>query len=420
MKKILSIISITICQSKRNKIFVFMMLIMLGLITMLPSMITSDGTLKGKTVILMEYSLMFSSFFLFLGAIWLSLCAVREEYIKKTFMTLFTKPVSKATLLLGKFLGVYIFTGSIFVLCCGILLGNMFFITHKATEDELKIIKSEVLCGRSVLALNEENTEIKPGTQKEFLFDLSSQYISGSDVFIRFRFYLSNVESTSQMHPYVTGDWMLKGTDYNIKRKFHNNNFNEIVIPGKYVKDGKLELIYSNVSANPLVFFSDNIEVMAQTDSFYISFAKVFLLKFMILGLFVAFGSFISSYMSFVPAAFVGFSFYFISNSVSFLKSILEKAVILGGDACPHCHVAHDTHTEPGVFDNILRFIIEGVVHIFPDIDNLDKVDLLIEAKAISYTDIKLCATVIAIYTVVFLIVGMIILTFKGDYLAKD
>lgn len=424
MRKLISITKLALAQSLRNKVFMFMSLIMLALVGVLPFAVTSDGTLKGKIVVLIEYSLLFGSFFLFLGSIWLSICSVREEYIKKTFYTLFTKPVTKRTILLGKFLGVYVHTALLFVLCAGILLGNIFLLTKDATDEEMNVIKSEVLSGRSVLAVNQDNIEIKPQQKKHFKFDISELYIDGSDVFIRFRFYLSDVEHIRKMYPYVSGVWTLVGSDYEVKRKFHNKNFNEIVIPAKYIENGKFELKYENISSNAIVFFSENIEIMAQTDSFYRSFGKIFSLKLLILALFTAFGIFVSSYMTFVPAVFVGVSFYFVSNAVSFLKSILAKAVILGPAVCDHCHETHghagDAPVEPGLFDNILRIIIKGIVYIFPDIDNLDKVDFLAAAKAVSNADVITSVKTIAIYTGFFLILAFIILSFAGDYSEKE
>lgn len=420
MRRLISIIKLAVAQSLRNKVFMFMSFVMLALLAVLPFAITSDGTLKGKIVVLIEYSFFFSSFFLFLGAIWLSVCSVREEYIKKTFYNLFTKPVTKRTILLGKFLGVYIYTAVLFVLCAGILLGNIFWLTKGAGADDQKVIKSEVLSGRSILAVNEDNIEVKAKNIKHFKFDISALYQAGSNVFIRFRFYLSDVEHARKLYPYVSGVWTLVGSDYKINRKFHNKNFNEIVIPAKYIQNGKFELKYENISSNSIVFFSENIEIMAQTDSFYQSFGKIFLLKLLILALFAAFGVFVASYMTFVPAIFVGVSFYFVSNSVSFLKNILEKAVILGPAVCDHCHEAHGAPIEPGFFDNMLRILIKGIVLVFPDIANLDKVDFLAAAKAVNSLDVATCVKIIFVYIALFLIAGFIILSFAGDYTEKE
>lgn len=420
MRKILSISRLSFLQARRNKVFMFMACLMFALVTFLPFMVTSDGTLKGKVVVLIKYSFMFSSFFLFLGALWLSVYTFREEYLKKTFMTLYTKPVAKATVLLGKFIGVYAFTGLLFVLTCGILVGNILLITKDASPEDKRKIAREVLSGRSVLVQNTKDAEIKPQNKVQFIFNLPASYRTGHDVFIRFRMYVSDTHNVGNAIAYVTGQWKLKDADYKVERKFRNNHFNEIIIPAKYIENNQFTLLYTNVSSNPVVFFADNIEIMAETERFLISFLKIIVLKLLVLALFTAFGVFTASYMTFVPAVFVSISFYFISNSVSFLKVVLAKAVILDDGKCDHCHVHHGAeHVEPSLFDNILRTVIKGVVYIFPDIEKLDKIDFLVAAKAITFNQALYSANILLFYTVVFLSLGVILLSCRSDYVAN-
>lgn len=420
MRKLLAITRLTLWQAQRNKVFIFMAFLMFAFLVFLPFMITSDGTLKGKTVVLINYSFMFSSFFLFLGAIWLSVYTFREEYMKKTFMTLYVKPLAKTTILLGKFLGVYVFTGFLFLLACGILVGNIFMITSKASAEDKVIIAREVLSGRSVLVKNTKDIEIKPQQKSEFLFDLPKNYQNTHDVFVRFRFYVADTHRVGNSIPYVSSTWSVKGTDYIIEKKFSNNDFNEIIIPAKYIKNNQIPLIYTNISTNPVVFFADNIEIMAETERFYVSLAKLIFIKMLILALFAAFGIFAASYMTFVPAVFVSISFYFIANSVSFLKVVLSKAVILDHGECAHCHVQHEGPVEPSILEDCLRVLLKGVVYIFPDIESLDKVDFLVAAKAIALGQMLNSANILLLYTAVFLSLGAILFVYRGDYVANE
>lgn len=94
----------TFKEAVRNK--VFYLLVALGMVTALSSIIVSMLTIGDKVKVLKDVGLAAIDFFSILIAIFTGVNLVFKEIDKKTIYNILSKPISRASFILGKFLGL--------------------------------------------------------------------------------------------------------------------------------------------------------------------------------------------------------------------------------------------------------------------------------------------------------------------------
>ncbi len=104
MKKLQALALNTFKEAVRNK--VFYLLVVLGIATALSSIIISMLTIGDKVKVLKDVGLAAIDFFSVLIAIFTGINLVYKEIEKKTIYNILSKPISRSTFILGKFLGL--------------------------------------------------------------------------------------------------------------------------------------------------------------------------------------------------------------------------------------------------------------------------------------------------------------------------
>lgn len=94
----------TFKEAVRNK--VFYLLVALGIVSALSSIIVSMLTIGDKVKVLKDVGLASIDFFCILIAIFTGINLVYKEIDKKTIYNILSKPISRSTFILGKFLGL--------------------------------------------------------------------------------------------------------------------------------------------------------------------------------------------------------------------------------------------------------------------------------------------------------------------------
>lgn len=104
MKQLRALALNTFKEAVRNK--VFYLLVALGITTALSSIIISMLTIGDKIKVLKDIGLAAIDFFSVLIAIFTGINLVYKEIEKKTIYNILSKPISRSTFIVGKFLGL--------------------------------------------------------------------------------------------------------------------------------------------------------------------------------------------------------------------------------------------------------------------------------------------------------------------------
>jgi hypothetical protein len=147
-----AIIKLTCRASIRSHIFHILLLVLLFTIAILPNTVLGDGTASGYIQVSLKYCLGAIGFILSLSIIWVSCFILSNDLETYQIHMVFTKPVSRAKVWVGKCLGVVLVHGILLLFSSMIVYSLILWQFYKKpfTEEEKSRIENEVLVGRKV------------------------------------------------------------------------------------------------------------------------------------------------------------------------------------------------------------------------------------------------------------------------------
>lgn len=182
MTALWAIIKLTCKSAIRSYIFILLLLILLICVVAIPYTISGDGTAWGFIQISLKYSLGIVGFILSLSTIWLSCSSMTQDVESYQLHMVISKPVSRMTIWIGKWLGVIIINSVLLLISSAIVYGLIIwqFNSKSFTEKEKKRVENEVMVGRRVFeAVVPDLTEI---ARKEYKRRLELAKKSGSNL----------------------------------------------------------------------------------------------------------------------------------------------------------------------------------------------------------------------------------------------
>ena len=147
-----AIIKLTCRASVRSHIFHILLLVLLATIAILPNTVLGDGTASGYIQVSLKYCLGAIGFILSLSIIWVSCFILSNDLETYQIHMVFTKPVSRAKVWVGKCLGV-VLVHAILLLVSSVIVYSLIlwqFYKKPFTAEEKSRIENEVLVGRKV------------------------------------------------------------------------------------------------------------------------------------------------------------------------------------------------------------------------------------------------------------------------------
>src|SRR5436190_16992898 len=108
MSKVLAIAGIAIRNAIRSRVVVVLLGLLLVAIVALPLTIKGDGTIAGTVQVLLRYTLGAVTIILSIATLWAGCAAISMEVQEHQVHLVVTKPVYRAQLWLGKWLGLFI------------------------------------------------------------------------------------------------------------------------------------------------------------------------------------------------------------------------------------------------------------------------------------------------------------------------
>lgn len=222
-RKIVAIASISLRSAVKSRLFVTLAVALLFAVLGLPLAIKGDGTAVGQVRILLCYTLVLAAFILGAATLWAACSSVSEDIENKQIRLVAVKPVSRAQIWLGKWLGLLALNAAL-VSFVGLVVYAQLFRQMRVTaqDDEARHrITEEVLTPRQIvlprlepleqeidrrleasgwppahqprrredlrMQIQAERSAIEAGTTREWIFDLPAERDGDRSARLRFR-----------------------------------------------------------------------------------------------------------------------------------------------------------------------------------------------------------------------------------------
>ncbi|HBC86449.1 MAG TPA: hypothetical protein DCZ94_05800 [Lentisphaeria bacterium] len=169
-----AIIKLTCRASIRSHIFHLLLFVLLLAILILPNTVLGDGTASGFIQVSLKYCLGVVGFILSLSTIWVGCFVLSNDLESYQIHMVFTKPISRMKVWIGKWLGVVLIHGILLLVSSGIVYGFILlqFSWKNFTKEEKTRIENEVLVGRKVYLpdLPDIDAKVKAEFQKRVAY----------------------------------------------------------------------------------------------------------------------------------------------------------------------------------------------------------------------------------------------------------
>ncbi len=150
MTSFLAIVKLTCRSAVRSNVFRFLLFLLIVCVILVPNTIKGDGTAYGYIQVMLEYSTGFVALILSTSIIWLSCSEFCTDMENGRIHMIFVKPVSRITVWLGKFTGVFLIHFLLLLISfLFIYLFVMFqYNRQKFSPEERARMENEVFAGR--------------------------------------------------------------------------------------------------------------------------------------------------------------------------------------------------------------------------------------------------------------------------------
>lgn len=152
MTPFLAIVKLTCRSAVRSNVFRFLLFLLLVCVILVPNTLKGDGTAQGYLQVMLEYSTAFAALILSTSIIWLACSEFCTDLENGQLHMIVVKPVSRITVWLGKFTGVFLIHFVLLVIAFAFIYGFLMFQygRQKFTPEERARMENEVFAGRRV------------------------------------------------------------------------------------------------------------------------------------------------------------------------------------------------------------------------------------------------------------------------------
>ena len=446
MRSIWAVATNTIKQALRMKIAAVFILLLIVLLPVMGSVMTGDGTLKGRLQSFVSYGLSLTSLLLCLLTIVVSTYSLTSDFDQKQIYTVLTKPVRRFQFLIGKLLGVILLDLVLLVLFSALIYTVSVYIPRfsEASETERIQAQNEFYTARASLipldvdvdkevrevydrlkksgrlpegrsreqvikSLTKqkkiEKRAVSPGYELVWEFNDVKPLDPNQSLFIRYKYDVSVNPPDLQIYgKWLIGDFRQYGVNietpvYRRERKDVIRTFYEFEVPADAVaKDGHLAVAFFNDSQlnNTVVIFppKDGLEVLYKADTFTANFIKgVILILFRLLFL-SCLGILASSFLSF-PVAILFCIAIFLTGTIN--GFILESFDFMSEN-----------------ISGIYRYTLKPVIQLLPQFDKFNPGKFLVPARLLEWLFLaKVAGLMVGIKAFLLLVVALVIFSYR-------
>jgi hypothetical protein len=428
------------------KIAVVFIILLVVLLPVMGSVMTGDGTLKGRLQSFVSYGLSLTGFLLCLLTIVVSIYSMTSDFEQRQIYTVLTKPIRRFQLLLGKLLGVILLDVALLVLFSAVVYAITIYMPKffDAPEAELVQAENEFFTARTGLTPAdvdvgkevedtyeklEKTGRLPPGlSRSKIIAQLTSQkklqkraavvgqqlvwefdnvkpLDPAQSLFIRFKYDVSvNPPDSHVFGRWDIGDYRqleygkIETPIYRFDRKDLIRTFYEIEVPADAVaEDGYLAVAFLNVPLNDTVVIfppRDGLEVLYKADTFTTNFLRASLLILLRLIFLAVLGILASTFLSF-PVAILFCLVIFFTGTIS--GFILESFDFLS----------------EGI-SGFYYYTIRPIIRLLPQFDKINPVKFLVSARLLSWSFLaKAAGIMIGVKSLLLLLLSLLIFSYR-------
>jgi hypothetical protein len=416
----------SVVQAIRMRLVAVLIVFLLVLVPALPFLLQGDKTHAGQLRLVLTYTIYLISFILSILTLFLSAITLNTEIRNQHIFLLDPKPVSRGTLLLGKWVGVMLIIIVLLAAMLGMTYGVAQYLGRRMpweSPQEYKAFRAEVMSARQVAVpprpdltqwINDEYEHAKkndllpkdwderwakmkiaqrlsksawriaPGETVKWEINLGRPVSKDDVVLVRFR---HHGDSGAYDHV-LKGFFVVNESGQPVVRYpdpirrigppgFQVGVPNSFMVSGSVVRpDGTLEVRYTNADTDGvagLFPFEDGIQVLYPSAGIGSNFFMIGGLMFCKLTLIAIVGIFASTFMSFPVAVFFSIVVFLVGHLASFIFTDLLKDVFIFGTSM----VPPWMPLQAG--DEIIRNAIAWFFSIFPNFAQYDLVPVMTE-----------------------------------------
>ncbi len=424
MGRLLAIARLTIRAAIRSRIFVVLLISLALIAIVLPLTVKSDGTAAGYLQVLLNYALGLASLVLSIATIWIGCGTLCRDIEEKQIQLVATKPVARWQIWAGKWMGVVVLDAVLLVAAGGIVYGLLMWNLRsgKWPPEQIAPLRAEILTARRsvspdvpkvdeyVRRLVEERMrsgQVPEGVTREELerkirslvladiyavvqgygvrWTFSGLPPSGGEadrLELRFRFLCSDVPPSGT----VQGEWAFGAPDrsdrYVWRGSSAQNSFQSVTFPASMVEDdGTLVVDYFNLDPYPttVVFPAEEaLELLVPVGSFAGNYARSMLLLWMRMALLAALALACASFATFPVASFTAITFFLLSVSSGFLRTVAGQDVIFGAGG-------HGATAAPGFLDHLFRVVMNAVLFVVANLQKYNPIGDLSTGRLVGW-----------------------------------
>ena len=391
MRKILAIAGLAIRSAIRSRVVLVLLALLLIAIIALPLTIKGDGTLTSAVQVLLRYTLGAVNLILSIATLWAGCAAISAEVQEHQVHLLVTKPVTRAQLWLGKWLGLLALNAALLTVAGGVTYGLLHWHLSQqnlSTQDRATL-REEWLVARRVV--NAEPVAVEADAQRIFEEQrrrgmlpkevrpdqalaairqtlLQQAHAVPPNLMMRHVFKVSTTTPRSLVVRYkftssqnnknpVTCIW-LAGAPTRPDR-FHRpelaapNGVHTFQIPAALVAtDSTVTVDIANVNPEPLAMVfapADGVQLLVYESSFLANFSRCLLVLLGELAFLGALAVTMGSLFSLPVAALTTAYAVILMNIGSYLQTLTQEPFIIGSAMPPGA--------TPGLLDLLMHFV---------------------------------------------------------------
>ncbi|MBO7147085.1 MAG: ABC transporter permease [Lentisphaeria bacterium] len=150
MTPFLAIVKLTCRSAVRSNVFRFLLFLLIICVILVPNTLKGDGTAQGYLQVMLEYSTAFVALILSTSILWMACSEFCTDIENGQLHMIFVKPISRITVWLGKFTGVFLIHFVLLVISFVFIYGFLMFqySRQKFTPAEREKMQNEVFAGR--------------------------------------------------------------------------------------------------------------------------------------------------------------------------------------------------------------------------------------------------------------------------------
>ncbi len=393
--RIAAIVHLTLRDAVRSRVVISLLVMLLLVLIGLPLLIQSDGTPVGRLRVMLEYALAAAVSLLSAATLWAGCASVAAELQDRRLFVVLSKPVHRAEIWLGKWLGIVILDAAA-LLVTGLVLAGLVAMVRPAGRDAgveaLLSARESVLpdlpeetgktpAGKAVGEEGRHTFAAEPGGSIDLFFPVPDAQTPTGAMELRVRLGTSRPERAPIASQWVVGPANAPVASLNTTN--HPGLPVTLPIPISARDAGVVRVHYVNAEVRyPATVVMDpgpgGIELLVPRGGFSLNLIRGLLIVLARLAFLAALGVTVGCLLSLPVAVFVAVFVLVLLASAGYVETVATTGVF---------YVPHEGGpASQGWIDRVVLHVFESLNTVTHPLIRLDPVPLLAEGRRVAWS----------------------------------